>query len=337
MSRFYWMNLCLLMLVSHLLPIGNVSHLMGAEPPVYAPGLKVEGKVAFTEGPAWHAASGSVYFTDIENNRIMKRTAEGVVEVFRTPSGKANGLAFDKQGRLVACEGGNKRMTRTEADGSITVLTDGYQSKAYNAPNDLAIDPQGRIFFTDPRYGTREGMEILDDQGRAVEGVYRIDTNGQVKMVIQHEVDRPNGIAVSADGKFLYVADNNNDAVGKNRCLWRFAFDAKGEINLSSQKKLFDWEESRGPDGFSIGPDGKLYVTAGTNFPSATETNRYRSGVYVINHQKGGLEKFIAVPEDMITNCTWGGEDGKTLFITAGHKLWSLSWEAIHENQSFSR
>ena len=121
------------------------------------------------------------------------------------------------------------------------------------------------------------------------------------------------------------------------RAFEKISHRAVADAGFRAQFGLFDWEESRGPDGFSIGPDGKLYVTAGTNFPSATETNRYRSGVYVINHQKGGLEKFLAVPEDMITNCTWGGEEGKTLFITAGHKLWSLSWEAIHENQSFSR
>ena len=116
--------------------------------------LEPLNRVAFTEGPAWHP-DGSVFFSDIENNRIMRRDALGQLHVYRTPSGKANGLVFDLQGRLVACEGANRRVTRTDPDGSLTVLAEGYQGRKFNSPNDVTIDSKGNLYFTDPRYGDR--------------------------------------------------------------------------------------------------------------------------------------------------------------------------------------
>ena len=289
--------------------------------------LVLEGRVAFTEGPAWHS-SGNVYFTDIENNRIMRRDPNGQLHVYRAPSGRANGLMFDNQGRLHACEGGreggNRRITRTELNGTITILTPSYHGKAYNSPNDLAMDSKGRIYFTDPRYGDRSDMQILDDEGKEVEGVFRIDPDGKVAMVISHEVQRPNGIAVSPDDQFLYVCDNMNSSKEANRKLWKFKLNDDGTIDPESRKMLFDWGTDRGPDGMAIGPDGLLYVTAGYNFsPDPNQTvAKYKAGVYVITPD-GEHVRTIPVPIDMITNCTFGGEDGQTLYITAGHKLWS--------------
>jgi gluconolactonase len=298
-----------------------------------AGGLKIEGRVAFTEGPAWHD-SGNVYFTDIENNRIMRRDRTGVMHVYRTPSGRANGLLFDNRGRLLACEGGgpggNRRVTRTELDGTITVLADHYEGKRLNSPNDLATDSRGRIYFTDPRYGDRTDVEQVDAAGRVIEGVYRIDTDGKIERIITHEVDRPNGIAVSADDRLLFVADNvndgPNDGVGGNRKLWRFRLDGNGRIEAGSGAVLFDWGTERGPDGIALDQSGRIYAAAGFNFPNppAETADKYKAGIYVIGAD-GGLLDFLAVPEDMITNCTFGGEDLRTLFITAGHKLWSVS------------
>ena len=293
--------------------------------------LKVEGRVAFTEGPAWHP-SGNVYFSDIANNRIMRRDANGVIHVFRTPSGRTNGILFDHDGRMWCCEGGgiesNRRVTRTEENGTITVMADNLNGKKFNSPNDLAIDSEGRIYFSDPRYGDRTDMQQLDDEGNAIEGVYRIDDVGKVTRVIAHEVDRPNGIFVSADDKFLFLADNVNDGpkgTGGNRKLWRFDLKADGTIKPDTRKLLFDWGTDRGPDGMAMDVEGRLYVTAGFNFanPPAESVKKYKAGVYVISPD-GGLEHFIPVPADMITNCTFGDEDGKTLYITAGHKLWSI-------------
>lgn len=227
--------------------------------------LKLEGIVAFTEGPAWHP-TGNVYFTDIVNNRIMRRDPMGVMHVHRTPSGRANGLLFDRQGRLLACEGGgeggNRRVTRTELDGTITVMADRYDGKQrFNSPNDLALDSKGRIYFSDPRYGDRGDLELFDGEGRDIEGVYRIDGPGKVTRIITHEVHRPNGILVSANDKFLFVADNVNDGpkqgLGGNRKLWRFDLKADGTVDPKSRKLLFDWGSDRGPDGMAMDSKGR--------------------------------------------------------------------------------
>jgi gluconolactonase len=303
-----------------------------ADPPVPSDSvLREEVRVAFTEGPAWHP-SGNVYFSDIANDRIMRRDPKGEVHIYRTPSGRTNGNLFDLEGRLVCCEGGglgsNRRITRLEHDGTITVLADNYHGKRFNSPNDLAIDSKGRIYFSDPRYGSRAGIEQLDDAGREIEGVYRIDGVGKVERIITHEADRPNGLLVSPDDKYLYVADNVNDGprgLGGNRKLWRFDLRQDGTVEAASRKLIFDWGTDRGPDGMAMDVEGRLYVAAGFNFPiPPVETaEKHKAGIYVIS-PAGELLQFIAVPIDMVTNCTFGDADRKTLYITAGHKLWSI-------------
>ena len=293
---------------------------------------KIEGLVAFTEGPAWHP-SGNVYFTDGINNRILRRDRLGTIHTYRQPSGRANGLLFDRQGRLLACEGagegGNRRITRTEADGTITVLADRYEGRRFNSPNDLAVDSQDRIYFTDPRYGPRNDLELFDAAGRPVEGVYRIDPDGKVFRVLSHEVDRPNGILVSANDKYLYVADNNNDAprggVAGARKLWRFDLLADGSVDAASQKLLYDWGTDRGPDGMALDQKGRIYAAAGLNKPNppAETADKHKAGVFVITPD-GKLEAFLPIPEDSATNCAFGDAGLQTLYITAGHKLWSV-------------
>lgn len=293
--------------------------------------LKFEGKVAFVEGPAWHP-TGNVYFSDIPNERIMRRDRNGEIHVFRTSSGFTNGLCFDLQGRLICCEGGGapskRRVTRLELDGTITVLADNFRGKRINSPNDCTVDAKGRIYFTDPRYRSRVGLEQIDDSGREIEGVYRIDDVGKVSRILAHEVQRPNGIAISPDQKFLYIADNKNDRPTDNRKLWRFDLKSDGSVDASSQKLLFDWGSDRGPDGMAIDSRGQLYVTAGFNHPEPPNQTaiKYKAGVYVITPE-GKLVQFIPVPTDMITNCAFGDKDLKTLYITAGHKLWSIRTE----------
>ncbi len=297
-------------------------------------GLKLEANVAFTEGPGWHAPSKSVFFSDVANNRIMRRDSKGTLHIYRTPSMHANGLAFDKRNRLIACQGGIadsvRGITRTELDGTITVLTNNYNGFRYNAPNDLTIDSKGRIYFTDPRYGPQAGMEIKDDDGKPIEGVYLIDLDGSVTQILTHEIDRPNGIAISRNQKYLFVADNAGGLPRGNRKLWRFDLAKDGSVDSDSQKQLFDWRSElgidRGPDGMALGGDGNLYVTAGWNFHDApTDVPRkYMAGIYVIDPNGKGLVRFIPIPMDDITNCTFGGEDGKTLYITAGHRLFSI-------------
>jgi gluconolactonase len=315
--------------ISLLLSALNLSIARGQS--LLEPGAQIQllGRVSVTESPAWHP-DGSVYFSDVENNRIMRLDAANVIRIFRTPSGRANGLTFDLAGRLVACEGaregGNRRVTRTELNGTITVLADRYDGKRFNSPNDLTLDSKGNIFFSDPRYSDRSDMELMDAQGKPIEGVYRISTDGKVTRILNGEVERPNGLAVSPDDRYLFVSDNANDAFGTARKLWRFELSASREIVPGSGKVLFDWGTDRGPDGMSIDEQGRLYVAAGFNHPALPyETSlKYKAGIYVIDPQKGTLLETIPVPMDMTTNCAFGGPDRKTLFITAGHQLWSI-------------
>lgn len=294
--------------------------------------LKAEVRVAFTEGPAWHP-SGNVYFSDIANNRIMRRDRTGALHVYRSESGRTNGLCFDQQGRLICCEGGgaesNRRVTRIELDGTITVLAESFDGKRINSPNDCTIDSKGRVYFTDPRYRSKAGVEQWDKDGNIIEGVYRIDAPGKVTRVLTHEVQRPNGIAISRDGKWLFVADNMNDGPDNNRKLWRFALNSDGSVEAKSRKLLFDWGNERGPDGMAIDRENRLYVTAGFNFPNppAETANKFKAGVYVISAE-GKQLGFIPVPIDMITNCAFGDKNLQTLYITAGHKLWSIRTNA---------
>jgi gluconolactonase len=291
--------------------------------PITARGEKPQnlGSIGAGEGPAW-SPDGVLYFTG--SNRISKREAGGSVDVFRERAG-ANGLLFDHEGRLVVCESQSRRVTRIERDGSTTVLADQYEGGRFNSPNDLTIDSKGRIYFTDPRYGHREGMEIKDDKGRPVEGVYRIDSPGKVTRIIAHEADRPNGVLVAPRDEFLYVADNNNNNVGGARKLWRFDLKPDGSVKRETRKLIFDWGDARGPDGIKMDTQGRLFVAAGRNKPNPPYelTDKFKGGIYVLS-SAGKLLEFIPIPVDEVTNCTFGGADFKTLFITAGGTLWSV-------------
>jgi gluconolactonase len=277
---------------------------------------KLEGEMSAGEGPSWDPA-GYLYFTG--GNRITRRDASGKTEVFRAPAGGANGTLLDPEKRLIVCEALARRVTRTERDGSITVLTDHYQGKRFNSPNDLSIDSKGRIYFTDPRYGSRDNMEMT------VEGVYRIDAPGKVTRIIAGEVERPNGILVSPGDRHLYVADNNNNKRGGARKLWRFHLRPDGSIDPKSRKLIFDWRTSRGPDGFKMDQKGRLYVAAGLNKanPPYETAEPYKGGVYIMS-AAGKMLEFVSIPRDEVTNCTFGGADLKTLFVTAGGTLWSI-------------
>jgi gluconolactonase len=286
--------------------------------------LKVEaaGDVG-GEGPAWHPELGVLMSG--HNNHINQLDPTGKTKIYRKDAG-TNGLLFDAKGRLLACEPVKRRVTRTELDGTITVLTDKYDRKRYNQPNDITVDSQGRTYFTDPYYGGGVKLEMTDNEGKIVEGVYRIDIDGKVTRIIGRELERPNGILVSADDKHLFVADNNNNAKNGARKLYRFDLNNDGSVNMASKKLLHDWGEGRGPDGLKQDAKGRLYVAGGLNKPNPPhEPAKDRlGGIYVIDPEAGKLLTFLQVPRDEVTNCAFGGADRKTLYITGGGTLYSI-------------
>lgn len=255
----------------------------------------------FTEGPA-PAADGTLLFSDI-GNRIMKYDpASKKVSVFREPSGKANGLMFDPQGRLMACEGagpgGERRITITGPNGKVRTLADAYEGKRFNSPNDLAINTAGDVYFTDPRY-VGDDPRDLD-----FEGVFLVKPDGKVSIATR-EVEKPNGILVAPDQKTVYVADHNSDPLGAHTLL---AFDVAPDGSLVNKRMLFDFgPRKRGIDGMTMDRDGNIYATAGSHD---------EAGVYVFSPQGEPLA-FLSTPGDP-TNCVFGsGEQAKTLYVTA--------------------
>src|SRR5262245_33169864 len=174
---------------------------------------KVVDGCQFTEGPVVDA-SGDLYFSDGRNDRIMKLSTDGKVSEFRKPCGRANGLTIDHAGRLIICQssgdGGGRRVTRIEKDGTETVLAATFEGKPFNAPNDVCVDKQGRIYFTDPNFGQPS------EATQPVAGVYRIDAPGQVKLVIK-DLQRPNGIVVTRDNQLLYVSDRGPQKLHRYR------------------------------------------------------------------------------------------------------------------------
>lgn len=299
------------------------------------------GRIGAGEGPAWQpgnpiysdygAAFGALYFTDgLHINRMDMR---GNVSVFRDAAHahSSNGLMFDSAGRLIACESGARRVTRTERDGRITVLAERMQMifdsgpprRKFNTPNDLTQDSTGRIYFTDPRYGPRDDMQIRGCDGPPIEGVYRIDAPGKVTLLQTPGVERPNGILVSPGDRFLYICDNNNNTHGGSRKLVRFELGKDGMTTPGSRRVIFDWKGSRGPDGMKMDQAGRIYVAAGVNKPNKYETDEFKAGCYILS-PSGKLIDFVPTGPDEATNCAFGGADRKTLYITSGNHLWSI-------------
>ncbi len=274
--------------------------------------------LVFTEGPAADD-QGNVYFSEVTGNRIMKLLSDGTWTEFRNPSGRANGLAFDAQGRLVACEGaregGERRVTRTDMKtGKVEVLASEFEGKRLNSPNDLVIAKNGRIYFTDPRYGGQEEREL------ETEDVYMIDTDGSLKRVAtKPDIAKPNGIVLSPDQKTLFVADTQPGPPAEARLM---AFDVADDGGLSNPRAHYSFGAGRGIDGMAIDVEGNIYGAAGDN--GAPPENR--AGVYVVN-PLGKLLGRIDVPEDSVTNCNFGGELLKTLYITAGKSVFTIETE----------
>lgn len=290
---------------------------------IIAPGAKPEllAEQGAGEGPAWHPELGLL---TSGNGHIYRRDKNGQQSIYRENAG-TNGLLFDRQGRLIMCQPAFRRVSRLELDGTLTILAETYDGKRFNQPNDLTIDSHDRIYFSDPQYGDRSKMELLDAAGKPIEGVYRIDSPGKVTRIITHEVDRPNGLVITPDDKYLFVADNNNNTLGGARKLWRFNLSADGTPDFTTQKLIHDWKQTRGPDGMKLDTAGRLFVAAGLNKqnPPFEIQEQPTAGIYIFSLE-GQLLETIPVPRDETTNCAFGETDLKTLYITAGGSLWSI-------------
>ncbi len=276
---------------------------------------KVADGFTWAEGPVWNRSGKYLLFSDVPNNRIIKWKAGERATVFLQPSGYSgrqpftgrepgsNGLTFDKEGRLVFCQHGDRRISRLEKNGTRTTLVDNYQGKRLNSPNDLVYKSNGDLYFTDPPFGL---PETFNDPKKELpfQGVYRLARDGKLTLLTT-EVKAPNGIAFSPDEKKLYVADSA-------RALW-FEFDVKKDGTLSAGRVLFDGtEESKGRPGVA---DSLKVDVFGNIFAAAP----------------GGL--FIIAPDGTLLgridlgtatgNCAWG-EDGSTLFITSDTRVYRV-------------
>ena len=261
----------------------DLADILAGEPEQIATGFQ------FTEGPVWHS-DGYLLFSDIPANRIVKWTPDGKTETFREPSGNSNGLTYDRAGRLIACEHGNRRVSRTEPDGTITVLAERYNEKRLNSPNDVVVKSDGSIYFTDPPYGVSEAEREIDFQG-----IYRIAPDGTLTLLI-NDFDRPNGLAFSPDEKTLYIDDTARRHVR--------AFDVLEDGTLANGRILVDMAiEARGsPDGMKVDTAGNLYVTGA-------------GGTWVVS--PSGEHLGTIVTAELPANCAFGDSDNKTLYITA--------------------
>lgn len=291
----------------------------------YLGAVRVETRVGterfFTEGPAADAA-GNLFFSNIPNlagSQILKwNPAKKELSVFREPTNAANGLMFDAEGRLWACEGGANdqgRVTRTDLKtGKITVVADAFEGKPLGAPNDLTRDARGRVYFTSRLANT-------DPKAGNVNSVYRIDPDGALSRILASpEIDMPNGLDTSPDDKTLYLVESDGRE-GRARRLR--AYDLLPDGAVRNERMLYDFSPGRSGDGLCLDEQGNLYVAAGLHKTRNTsETLATRPGIHVISPQ-GKLLAFAATPEDTITNCAFGGEDGRTLYITCGPFLLS--------------
>ena len=279
-----------------------------AQEKIVPAGAKLElvwGEGDFTEGPAL-APDGSILFSDIGDTIYRYDPKLGKTELFRRPSGRANGLMFNQQGVLIACEGantgGNRRISITTGieggkDGAVRTLADRYDGKRFNSPNDLAIDSRGNDYFTDPRYVGSEPREL------DFEAVFLVAPDGSVRIATR-EVSKPNGILVSPDGKTVYVSDNNPQ--GSRQFV---GFNVKADSTLEGKRVLHDFGTGRGIDGMALDTAGNIYATAGSGD---------KAGVYVFDPAGKSLA-LIPTPGDP-TNCDFGGgSDASTLYVTTAN------------------
>lgn len=276
-----------------------------------------------TEGPAWDGET--LLFTHIPTSRILSfDRATRLTSIHREGTNWCNGTMFDSEGRYYGCEGGARRVVRYEADGEATVLTGDYEGKKYNIPNDLAIDTQGRIWFTDPWYEGAGGPWSDDRTPMELdhESVYRLDpvpnggTGGYAPAArVTTDTTRPNGLLFNTDHSVLYIAQSGRN-LDEKRQLRAYAVQADG--SLGDPDILHDFGDWRGIDGMVLDTDGNIWATAGT------DRGGPGSSIYVFSPSGEVIERH-PLPVNEPTNCTFAGPDLSDLYVTSidGYLLWT--------------
>ena len=261
----------------------------------------------WVEGPVWFGDAGCLLFSDIPSNRIMRWTPEQGVSVYRFPSNYANGHTRDREGRLISCEHGARRVTRTELDGSITVIADSFEGKRLNSPNDVVVKSDGSIWFTDPHYGIMTNYEGFKSEQELPCQVYRVDPEFGTIAAVATDFDCPNGLAFSPNESLLYLAESGamfDPQANKHMRV----FDVSEEGTLTGGA-AFHTVSPGHSDGFRCDSDGNIWTSAG-------------DGVHCLN-PAGVLLGKILVPE-RVSNVCFGGRAKHQLFITATTTVYSV-------------
>lgn len=273
-----------------------------------APVKQIATGFDWVEGPVWFGDANCLLFSDIPNNRIMRWIPGVGTSVYREPSNYANGHTRDRQGRLISCEHGARRVTRTAADGSITIIADSFEGKRLNSPNDVVVKSDGTIWFSDPHYGIKTNYEGFKSEQELPCQVYRVDPEQGTIDVVLTDFAGPNGLAFSPDEDKLYVADTGAifDESAK-RHIRVFDVDANNQL---SGGDVFHTIGEGFADGFRLDSEGNLWSSAA-------------DGVHCIN-PAGELIGKVLVPE-LVSNVCFGGRSKHQLFITASTSVYMIS------------
>jgi gluconolactonase len=259
----------------------------------------------FTEGPLWDPRPGVLLFSDIPANRIYRWSEGGGADVFREPSGKSNGLTWDRTGALLACEHLHRRVSRTTPDGSAVSLVESYQGRRLNSPNDLVVRSDGAVYFTDPPYGIlNDDIGAVADQEQPVNGLYLLRPGETEPVLLAEGFDRPNGLAFTPDESRLYVADTSRYRI--------HLFDVQPDGTLANDRIFAEFDAADGegrPDGMKVDVAGDLFTTG-------------PGGLWVLAPD-GSRLAHVRLPEKA-ANCAWGGPDLRTLYICASTSLYRL-------------
>ena len=255
----------------------------------------------FTEGPLWHASEKYLLFSDMPGDHMRKWTARDGVTSFRKPCAQSNGLAWDRQGRVIVCEHATSRLTRIEPDGHLTVLASHHAGKELNSPNDVVVKSDGGIYFTDPTYGRNEYYGTPRSLDLDFRGVYRAEPDGSTLTLLADDFGQPNGLCFSLDESCLFVNDTERQHIR--------VFDVRSDGTLANG---LVWAETTGeapgaPDGMKVDTEGNLYCCG-------------PGGIHVFD-PLGTILGVIQTPEPTANFC-FGDDDYRSLFVTASHSLY---------------